>query len=54
MEPIPWKRYIEKVCFHFEGASKEKVKEDIISLLNRLEEDNLIILDYNPLFPTKF
>lgn len=44
---------ITEICNSFEGAERKQVEQDVIEILNRFEADDLIILDYNPLYPYK-
>jgi hypothetical protein len=44
---------ITEACNSFEDAERMQVKQDIIRLLKRLDADDLIYLDYNPLYPHK-
>lgn len=42
-----------QICNNFAKVEREQVERDIIVLLKRLDKDDLIILDYNPLNPYK-
>lgn len=44
---------IKKVHSPFPDVSREIIKSDVLNLLNRFEQDDLIIIDYNPLYPYK-
>jgi len=43
---------INKVCTAFK-KNRSEVQKDIIDLLNQLERDDLIVLNYDPLNPIK-
>jgi hypothetical protein len=41
-------------CNTFEGAERKQVEKDIIKVLKRLDADDLIHINYNPLYPHKY
>jgi|GEM_PF-275223 len=42
-----------QICNNFANVEREQVERDVIVLLKRLESDDLLILDYDPLCPNK-
>lgn len=44
---------ISEICNNFSGAERGQVKQDVIEVLKRQDADDLIILDYNSLYPFK-
>jgi anaerobic magnesium-protoporphyrin IX monomethyl ester cyclase len=44
---------ISKLCHRFSDVEREEVAEGVISVLKQMDTDNIILLDYNPLYPLK-
>jgi len=44
---------ISEVCNNFPDAERNQVEPDIVRVLNQMDADDLIILDYNSLHPYK-
>lgn len=46
-------RIVVEVCDHFQGAMVEVVSRDVDTLLARFDKDDLILPNYNSLYPYK-
>ncbi|HIE05457.1 MAG TPA: PqqD family protein [bacterium (Candidatus Stahlbacteria)] len=46
-------KIITAICRHFSDAERGQVEEDVVLILKSMDNDDLIILDYNPLYPYK-
>jgi hypothetical protein len=44
---------ITKICNRFSDVKRDEVEKDVCDILKRMDTDDIIILDYNPLCPYK-
>lgn len=44
---------IDIILTEYPEASRERIEKDVITLLTRFEKDDLVILDYDPLYPNR-